>query len=94
MSLFTKKNEVDRSKVEKKKLMFRLVLTLDTDETYSNKKIASVEVTENLVCDTHDFLKQIKNEMESIISSAYEKVEVKLDSSPLLSDGYKEPEVK
>lgn len=91
MTLFTKKVEVDRSNVEKKQMKFQMVLTLETDEQYSNKKVASIDVTETLVCNTHDFIKQIKNELESIISSSYEKVEAKLDSSPLLSDGYKAP---
>lgn len=94
MSLFTRKTEVDRSKVEKRALKLQMVISLETDEGYSNKKVAAVDVTETLVCNTHDFLKQIKNELECIIGSAYEKVEAKMDSSPFLSDGYKEPESK
>lgn len=91
MSLFTDKTkEIDRSKVTKTPLRFTVELSIETQEAYSSKKVAYIKVDEDLVCNTHDYIKQIKNELEAIISASYKKVEAKLDTSELLSDGYKD----
>lgn len=90
MTLFgTQKKEIDRSKVDKEQIRVSVEISLETQEKYSNKKIAYIKVDEDMVCDTHSFIKQIKNEIESIISSSYSKIEAKLETSELLSDGYK-----
>lgn len=91
MSLFKDKvKEIDRSKVKKVPLRFTVELSIETQESYSNKKIAYIKVDEDLVCTTHDYIEQLKNELESIISASYKKVESKLDTSELLADGYKD----
>ena len=96
MSLFNinTKKVIDRSKVKKEDLKLEIKIILKTTNVGygDNKYIAEINIDENLICNTSDYIKQIKNEIESILGQAYEKINLQIDNSGNLADGYKEPE--
>lgn len=88
MSLFKQKRQVVGEPEKKSPLKLIVNFKLLIPGNYDVKDVASIELTESLVCDTDSPIKQLMNEVEAIAAEAFEKIKNKVEITPKLSDGY------
>lgn len=88
--LFQKKkkeiSEDSKSKISGLKMV--VSVTLETDESYSNRKVSEISFTKALHSTTDTPLKEIMKEFGGHIESVYTGAEEDVKNSRHLSDGY------
>lgn len=87
--LFSKNKKVNREVAPESQLKIEVEVRIKkTNTTYNQAKtVAHLKIDENMVLTTDAPLKALKNEVESILTSVYDKVSDQIEASPDLSDG-------